>query len=143
MNQNKVNYNRVSTTRPLCGRPGVTVICASSCFGHPHSQTLVKWASPSHITLAAGPTLRVLNLTKYNVLPFLCLQMVRHYILLEKGLISSVAYFLRTCVKFPFANKIEAMQEKSLVGVEVEIEPRPTSRLSSALFILPLCYLRD
>ena len=32
------------------------------------------------------------------------------------------------------------MQEKSLVGAKVEIEPRPTSRLSSALFILPLFY---
>ena len=69
--QNKVNYNRVSTTRPRCGRPGVTVICDSPRFGHPHSQTLVIWASPSHITFEAGPTLRVLNLIKYNVLPFL------------------------------------------------------------------------
>ena len=46
-----------------------------------------------------------------------------------------------TCVKFTVANKIEAMLEWSLVRVKVE--PRSTSRLSSALFILPLFYLRD
>ena len=34
-----------------------------------------------------------------------------------------------------FANKIEAMHERSLANVKVE--PRLTSRLSSALFILP------
>ena len=47
---------------------------------------------------------------------------------------------MRTCVKFTFANKIEAMHERSLVSLK--IEPRLTSRLSSALFILPLFYLR-
>ena len=47
---------------------------------------------------------------------------------------------VRTCVKFTFANKIEAMHEGSLVSVKVE--PRSASRLSSALFILPLFYLR-
>ena len=41
---------------------------------------------------------------------------------------------MRTCVKFTFANKIEAMHERSLVSVK--IEPRSTSRLSSALFSL-------
>ena len=46
-----------------------------------------------------------------------------------------------TCVKFTVANKIEAMLEWSLVRVKVE--PRSTSRLSSAFFILPLFYLRD
>ena len=40
---------------------------------------------------------------------------------------------MRTCVKFPFANKIEEMHERSLVSVKVE--PRSTPRLSSALFI--------
>ena len=54
-------------------------------------------------------------------------------------------FYVRTCVKFTFANKIEAMYERSLVSVEVE--PRSTSCelpcLSSALFILPLFYLRD
>ena len=50
-------------------------------------------------------------------------------------------FYVRTCVKFTFANKIEAMHERSLVSVKVE--PRSTSRLSSALFILPLFYLRD
>ena len=49
---------------------------------------------------------------------------------------------MRTCVKFTFGNKIvEAMHERSLVSVKVE--PRSTSRLCSALFILPLFYLRD
>ena len=48
---------------------------------------------------------------------------------------------MRTCVKFTFANKIEAMHERSLVSVKVE--PRSTSRLSSALFILPLFFLRE
>ena len=50
-------------------------------------------------------------------------------------------FYARTCVKFTFANKIEAMPERSHVSVKVE--PRSTSRLSSALFILPLFYLRD
>ena len=50
-------------------------------------------------------------------------------------------FYVRTCVKFTFANKIEAIHESCLVSVKVE--PRLTSRLSSALFILPLFYLRD
>ena len=50
-------------------------------------------------------------------------------------------FYVRTCVKFTFANKIEAMHEKSLVSVKVE--PRSSSRLSSALLILPLFCLRD
>ena len=50
------------------------------------------------------------------------------------GLISSAALFLRAaCVKFTFDNKIEAMHERSLVSIKVE--PRSTSRLSSAFFI--------
>ena len=57
--------------------------------------------------------------------------------MLDQGLISSVAY-MHTCVKFTFANKIEAMHERSLVSLR--IEPRSTSRLSSTLFILPLFY---
>ena len=40
-----------------------------------------------------------------------------------------------------FANEIEAMHEILLVNVKVET--RSTSRLSSALFILPLFYLLD
>ena len=44
-------------------------------------------------------------------------------------------FYVRTCVKFTFANKIEAMHERSLVSVKVD--PRSTSRLSSALFIWP------
>ena len=42
------------------------------------------------------------------------------------------------CVKFTFANRIEAMHERS-----VNVETFSTSRLSSALFILSLFYLRD
>ena len=41
---------------------------------------------------------------------------------------------MRTCVKFAFANKIEAMYERSHVSVKVE--SRSTSRLIST--ILPL-----
>ena len=48
---------------------------------------------------------------------------------------------MRKCVKFTFANKIEAMRERSLDSVKVE--PGSTSRLSSAIFILPLFYLHD
>ena len=50
-------------------------------------------------------------------------------------------FYERTCVKFTFANKIEVMHERLLVRVKVK--PRLTSRLISALFILPLFYLRD
>ena len=50
-------------------------------------------------------------------------------------------FYVRTCVKFTIGNKIEAMHERSLDSVKVE--PRSTSRLSSAIFILPLFYLRD
>ena len=48
---------------------------------------------------------------------------------------------MRTCVKFTIGNKIEAMHERSLDSVKVE--PCATSRLSSAIFILPLFYFRD
>ena len=41
---------------------------------------------------------------------------------------------MRTCLKFTFANKIEAMHQRSLVSVKVE--PRSACRLSSALFSL-------
>ena len=47
----------------------------------------------------------------------------------------SCNFYVRTCVKFTFANKTEAMHERSLVSVKVD--PRSTSRLSSALFIWP------
>ena len=44
-----------------------------------------------------------------------------------------------TCVKFTFANKIEAMFERSHVNV-----PRSTlKKKSSTFYILPLFYLRD
>ena len=46
-----------------------------------------------------------------------------------------------TSVKFTFANKIEEMHERSLV--RVKFEPRSTSSLTSALFILTLFYFRD
>ena len=44
-------------------------------------------------------------------------------------------FYVRTCVTFTFANTIEEIHERSLVSVKVE--PRSTSRLSSARFILP------
>ena len=50
-------------------------------------------------------------------------------------------FYVRTDVKFTFTNKIEAMHEWWLINIKVE--PRLTSRLSSALFILPLFYLRE
>ena len=50
-------------------------------------------------------------------------------------------FYVRTCVKFTFANKIEAIYEGSHVNVKVE--PRSTSHLFSTLYILPLFYLRD
>ena len=50
-------------------------------------------------------------------------------------------FYVRPCVKFKFANKIEAMYERSHVSIKVE--PRSTSRLISTLYILPLFYLRD
>ena len=52
-----------------------------------------------------------------------------------------VNIYTRTCVKFSFANKIEAIHEGSLI-VSVKVEPRSNSCLSSAFFILPLFYLR-
>ena len=49
-----------------------------------------------------------------------------------------INFSVRTCVKFTFADEIEAMHESPLVSVNDK--PRSTSRLSSALFILPLFY---
>ena len=46
---------------------------------------------------------------------------------------------MRTCVKFTFPTKIEAMHERSLVSVKVE--PRSTPRLSSALFTFYFIYV--
>ena len=43
-----------------------------------------------------------------------------------------------TCLKFTFANRIEAMHKRI-----VNVETFSTSFLSSALFILPLFYLRN
>ena len=45
-------------------------------------------------------------------------------------------FYVRTCVKFTFANRIEAMHERSLASVKVE--PRSTS---FPLFIMPVFYL--
>ena len=50
-------------------------------------------------------------------------------------------FYVRTCVKFTFAYKREAMYERSHVSIKVE--PRSTSRCISTLYILPLFYLRD
>ena len=49
--------------------------------------------------------------------------------------------YLCTRVKLTFANKIEAMYERSHVSAKVE--SRSTSRLISTLYILPLFHLRD
>ena len=48
---------------------------------------------------------------------------------------------MRTCVKFTFANKIEAMYKRTHVSIKVE--SRSTSLLMSTIYILPLSYLRD
>ena len=60
-----------------------------------------------------------------------------------KWLISNACRGIFSCVgAFTLANRIvAAMHERSLVSVKVE--SRSTSRLSSALFIFPLFYLRD
>ena len=52
-------------------------------------------------------------------------------------------FYVRTSVKFTFANKVEAMHERSLVSVKVEPRSLVEPRLSSARFLLPLFYLRD
>ena len=57
------------------------------------------------------------------------------------GFLLSSNFYLRKCVKFTFANKIEAMYRTSHVNVKVE--PRSNSRLSSTLYTSPLLYLRE
>ena len=49
-------------------------------------------------------------------------------------------FHVGTHVNFKRVNKIKAMYGKS--GVNVKVEPCSSSRLSSALFILPLFYSR-
>ena len=48
------------------------------------------------------------------------------------GFLLSSNFYSRKCVKFTFANKIEAMYRTSHVNVKVE--PRSNSRLSSTLY---------
>ena len=50
-------------------------------------------------------------------------------------------FYVLTCVKFKFANKIEAVYERS--HVIIKVEPPSTSRFISTIYILPLFYLRD
>ena len=50
-------------------------------------------------------------------------------------------FYVLKRVKFTFANKIEAMYERS--HVRAKVESRSTSRLISTIYILPLFYLRD
>ena len=50
-------------------------------------------------------------------------------------------FYVLTCVKFKFANKTEAVYERS--HVIIKVKPPSTSRLISTLYILPLFYLRD
>ena len=67
---------------------------------------------------------------------------LRSFLSIPKGWFPlSRNFYVRTFVKFTFANKIEAMYERSHVSVKVEL--RSTSRLSSTLYILPPFYLRD
>ena len=47
----------------------------------------------------------------------------------------SCNFSMRTCVKFKFANKIEATYER--LHVNVKVESRSTSRLISTIYILP------
>ena len=53
----------------------------------------------------------------------------------------SCILYVQTCMKFTFANNIEAMNER--LHVSVKVEPRSTSCLISTLYVLPLFYLRD
>ena len=70
------------------------------------------------------------------------MRLIRIYIIIIIIISSRLRdFYVRTCVKFTFAMKIEAMHERSQVSVKVE--PRSTPRLNAALFILPLFYLRD
>ena len=50
-------------------------------------------------------------------------------------------FHVLTCVKFKFANKIEAVYERS--HVIIKVEPPSTSRLISTLYILPLFYIKN
>ena len=50
-------------------------------------------------------------------------------------------FYVRTCVKFTFANKIEAMHERSLVSVKDETSLNFSFKLST--FYLPLFYLNN
>ena len=58
-----------------------------------------------------------------------------------KSTLRSLRLNFQCRVIFTFANKIEAIHEKSLVNAK--LEPRSISSLSSVLFILPLFYLGD
>ena len=52
----------------------------------------------------------------------------------------SRSFYVRRCVNFTFANKIEAVYERSHASVKVE--PRSTSHLISTLYMLPLFRLK-
>ena len=45
-------------------------------------------------------------------------------------------FYVRTCVKFTFANKIEAIHKRSLVGVKVEVD---VFRLVARIFFTGGC----
>ena len=61
----------------------------------------------------------------------------------RQGLISTLSrnFYVRTCIKFTFANKIEEIYERS--NASVKVETRTNSRLISTIYILPLLYLRE
>ena len=48
-------------------------------------------------------------------------------------------FYVRTCVKFTFANKIEAIHKRSLVGVKVEVD---VFRLVARIFLRVSAILR-
>ena len=58
-----------------------------------------------------------------------------------KSTLRSLRLNFQCRVIFTFAKKIGPIHEKSLANAK--LEPRSISRLSSVLFILPLCYLGD
>ena len=60
------------------------------------------------------------------------------YYKVRHGLLQIATVHMYMWVKFTFPYYVEAMHERSLVSVKVE--PRSTSRLNSALFIVPLFY---
>ena len=103
---------------------------------------ILTWLIVCFVYIADPNTLRYFYNLGFQVR--ISTELNRHVILdgeLKRWFPLSRNFLVRTCVKFPFANRIEAMYERSHVSVKVE--PRSTSRLISALYILPLFCVRD